>query len=307
MRTASYDQAVSMVGSIKDASLALLATKHGAMVVSKCLSLGSTKDRKRIVKCFKGKVMEACNHPSGYLALLTLMNVVDDTVMVQKMILSEMLPNLREVAEHVTGHKVLLQLLRPNSKSYFDAREHNALELPMIPSPDDAETFVVNFKKDPEVRRQELLKGLRAPLEEMSSNSCVELMNSTAGGIILLEVVREWESPKLIQCICRAIAENGKNAIETERLYSHSIAHKTIQRFVAIGNCASNLMNEIKDQSFTWAKSNRGSFILLELANSDPTVASQLKTLLLERFDILKNLADKQRGTELLVKRIEQS
>lgn len=60
------------------------------MSLHKIWLVGSPKDRKKILKALKGKVMEACNHPSGYLLILRIFDVVDDTVNVQKSILSEM-------------------------------------------------------------------------------------------------------------------------------------------------------------------------------------------------------------------------
>jgi pumilio family protein 6 len=74
---------------ISDNCLQLLSTKAGAKVVSECAAYGTPKERKRMIKSLKGYVRSSLLHAEAYIAILRLMDVTDDTVLVQKSILAE--------------------------------------------------------------------------------------------------------------------------------------------------------------------------------------------------------------------------
>ena len=297
MSVASYDRLTNMIPNLRDAALALVSTKYGSQVVCKCLAYGTAKDRKRIIKAFKGKVVDACNHPSGYLAIMTLLNVVDDTVSVQKMILSEMLPAMADITVHPNGSKIVLQLLSPNSKTYLSAHELALMEPPKIPSSENPEELVVNYKKEPEVRRSELLKGLQVPLEQVCSSDTMNLLKSATGAPVVVETLREWNNAALKEGLIEAIVEGSKS----DKIFEHPIAHKSIRRLVDVDGFGSPLLDEIKDQIGEWAKSNRGSFGLLSILKKCPETTEKVREGLTNVMDALEEASKEQAGTKLLL------
>ena len=67
-------------------------TKDGSQVVMRCLAWGTAKDRKILVKNLKPKASDLYGDEHGYMVLLTMFDVVDDTVLVSKTIFPEIQP-----------------------------------------------------------------------------------------------------------------------------------------------------------------------------------------------------------------------
>eukprot|EP00644_Phytophthora_capsici_P002297 jgi/Phyca11/507461/fgenesh2_kg.PHYCAscaffold_27_\ len=306
MCNAEYDDVVAMVANVRDASLALLATRNGARVVNKCISLGAAKDRKRIIKALKDKVLDACNHPSGYLVIMRIFDVVDDSVLVQKSILAEMNDELFSVAMHPSGRKVLLQLLSPLNKKYLSADDLELLEPPMVPSPEDATVLIVNYKKDPDARREELLKGLLPKLEEMCTENADALMRSKEGRDVIVEVAKRSESSELADSIATAVVAEPTE--EKEPLHSDANGHYALRRLIKETSFAEPLLSAVEEQLPQWATSNRGSFVVLaflEAEKSPKNAAKVVKKALKPVMGDLKKLVDSQKGTKLLLEKLQ--
>ncbi|KAG2763224.1 hypothetical protein PC129_g314 [Phytophthora cactorum] len=307
MCNAEHDDVMQMVANVRDASLALLATRNGARVVNKCISLGAAKDRKRIIKALKDKVLDACNHPSGYLVIMRIFDVVDDSVLVQKSILAEMNDELLSIAMHPSGRKILLQLLSPLNKQYLSADDLALLEPPMLPSPEDPTVMVVNYKKDPDARREELLKGLLPKLEEMCAENAEALMRSKEGRDVIVEVAKRSESTELADGVAAAVVAEPSDE-EVEPLHSDANGHYALRRLIKETSLAEPLLTAVEEQLPQWATSNRGSFVVLaflEAENAPKNAAKVVKKALKPVMGDLKKLADKQKGTKLLLEKLQ--
>ena len=79
--------------ALAEHALHLLSTRHGTHVVCECISYGTVKDRKKMIKCLKGYTRSSLLHRDAYLAILRMCDVLDDTVLVNKMLLSELHKN----------------------------------------------------------------------------------------------------------------------------------------------------------------------------------------------------------------------
>lgn len=304
---AEHDDVMQMVANVRDASLALLATRNGARVVNKCISLGTPKDKKRIIKCLKDKVLDACNHPSGYLVIMRILDVVDDTVLVQKSILAELNDHLLSVAMHPTGRKVLLQLFSPLNKKYLSPDDIELLAPPMVPSPEDATQLIVNYKKDPDSRREELLKGLLPKLEEMCAANMTELLRSKEGRDVLVEVLKRSSSEdvqaSLVEAVSGEPAEEGQ-----EPMYSDAIAHLALRRVIKETTFSVALLDAVKDSLPMWSESNRGSFVVLAFLESEHGAKEASKVVskaLKPSLSSLKKLTESQTGTKLLLEKLK--
>ncbi|TYZ64929.1 hypothetical protein PybrP1_001152 [[Pythium] brassicae (nom. inval.)] len=304
---AEYDDVQQMVANVRDASLALLATRNGARVVTKCLALGSPKDRKRIIKCLKDKVLDACNHPSGYLVIMRILDVVDDTVLVQKSILAELNDHLLAVALHPGGHKVLLQLFSPLNNKYLSPDDIALLAPPMVPSPNDASQLVVNYKKDPDSRREEVLKGLLPKLEEVVAANMDELLRSKDGRNVVVEVLKRSASSEIEASLILAVLAEPEEEGQ-EPIYSDAIAHLGLRRVIKESAFAVPLLAAAKDSLATWATSNRGSFVVLAFLESEHGAKEAAKVVakaLKPSLAALKTLTATQTGTKLLLEKLK--
>ena len=87
--SASAAQVADLGLSLVDHSLHLCSTRPGATSVAWLAAYSTAKDRKRIMKTLKGYARSTLLHPDAYVAIIRLIQVTDDTVTVQKMLLSE--------------------------------------------------------------------------------------------------------------------------------------------------------------------------------------------------------------------------
>ncbi|CAI5743900.1 unnamed protein product [Peronospora destructor] len=306
MSNAEHNDVMQMVANVRDASLALLATRNGARVVNKCVSLGAAKDRKRIIKTLKEKVLEACNHPSGYLVIMRILDVVDDSVLVQKSILAELNDELFSIAMHPSGRKILLQLLSPLNKKYLSADDLVLLEPPTLPLLEDPTVTVVNYKKDPDARREELLKGLLPKLEEMSVANTAALMRSKEGRDVIVEVAKRSESTELTNSVAAAVL--AELSMETEPLYTDANGHFALRRLIKETSMAGPLLTAVEEQLPRWATSNRGSFVVLAFLEAEHAPKNALEVVrkaLKSTMGDLKKLVDTQQGTKLLLEKLQ--
>jgi pumilio family protein 6 len=306
MSHADHDDVMSMIANVRDASLALLATRNGARVVNKCIALGNPKDRKRVIKCLKDKVLDAVNHPSGYIVIQRILDVVDDTVLVQKSILAEMNDELLAISMHPNGRKVLLQLFSPINKAYLSPDDIELLAPPMVPSADDASVLVVNYKKDPDARREELLKGLLPKLEDVCRENAAAMLRSKEGRDVLVEVLKRSNSDELQSAVVDAVLAEPEEE-DQEPLYTDAVGHFALRRIIKETSSAAPLLEAANDSLGEWARTNRGSFVVLAFLESEHSaekakkaVPSALKSVKKE----LQKLADSQKGTKLLLEKL---
>ncbi|DBA01296.1 TPA: hypothetical protein N0F65_001801 [Lagenidium giganteum] len=305
---ADHEDVMQMILNVRDASLALLATRNGARVVTKCISYGNPKDRKRIIKCLKDKVLEACNHPSGYLVILRILDVVDDTVTVQKSVLAELKDSLFDVAVHPTGRKVLLQMLSPLNKKYLSADDIELLAPPKMPSPEDPSLQIINYKKEPSARRDELLKGMLPKLETMCIENAHALMRSKEGRDVLVEVIKaSSSSPDVwVEPIVAAINAEPESE-EQEPVVTDANAHFALRRIIKETHVAEPLLEAVQDNMAEWTKVNRSAFVVLaflEAEHGSKNAKTVVKKALKADMSDLKKLTETQAGTKLVLDKL---
>ena len=142
----------------------------------------TAKERKKIVKSLKDHVADCFMHECGYLLVCAIFSTVDDTTLVKKAVLGEAIKQLPELVDHKHASKPLLFLLNPAATRYFPAEVQELLQPGSRPlrlmsgkgkeeeeEEEDVEDeeangqsgqeLVCTSKKDPELRRKELLGG----------------------------------------------------------------------------------------------------------------------------------------------------
>lgn len=197
-----------MVAQLGDAAPKLMSTKPGTRVVCHVIGHAGAKDRKRIMKSLKGKVLESLCHDAAYLAIMRIVDATDDTVSVQKMMLEEIrdvkpvlkytadgsligtpYPPLISVAKHRFGCKFLYRLLGP---------QHQHLE------PDEVPLFALSegqSRKAASVKRAEHLAYLKAPLITVTSRFAHDLVRCRAGSRVLRLVAEVFYPKALLEAL----------------------------------------------------------------------------------------------------------
>jgi pumilio family protein 6 len=236
----------SMIEFVKDHIVHILHTREGAYVARKAILYGTPKERKYIIKTFKSYVAKIACEQYGHTVLLTIFDCVDDTTLIQKSILSEITKKVKptttiigteEDAENVGlinvitnrwGSRVALYLLSHREGKYFSPSDIKLLE-------EGDAIREKTSKKDPEIRRKELLKAFSPAMIEICTKYAEQLIRDRISSPVVFETIRcaEGEKDKLI----KAIANVTKSTIE-EFKESHKEEKEEDEYFNAIKKLA---------------------------------------------------------------------
>ena len=79
---------MEFLAGLKEQIPYILHTWDGARVAAQALAYGNPKDRKMMVKALKGYITKACMEEYGQLVILRILDLLDDTTLVNKLVLS---------------------------------------------------------------------------------------------------------------------------------------------------------------------------------------------------------------------------
>ncbi|KAL9128398.1 MAG: hypothetical protein Q9217_002922 [Psora testacea] len=170
----------------------LAFTKSGACLVCFVLAYASAKDRKLILRAFKGTIQMMAYDSNAHQVLLTAYDVIDDTVLVAKSIFPELLgknpesesqqQELLNAVNNVNARVPLLYLFSGKWKSLISNRDIILL--------DEIHSIrTTTSKKDPAIRRKELISHLSSPLISLITSHAQELVATNFGCQFITEVL----------------------------------------------------------------------------------------------------------------------
>ncbi|XP_071439102.1 pumilio homolog 3 [Hetaerina americana] len=293
----------------------LTRTKEGAKVGMMCLWHGTPKDRKAVIKSLKGFVSKiaVCEH--GYLVLLSIFDSVDDTVLVKKALISELLDDVLNIAKDKYGRRVILYLVAPRDPSYFHP------DVVEILKSGDNNTY---SKKAADVRRAELLNAVLEPFLESIAKDISQWFSDNSLGMVALAILKAGKGPKLKDafkflalhvCKEREIKEKEEAVAILEDPGLHLILKKLIlyDKVRHEQNSDEVLFSEIflscldNNSLLRILSSNRGCFILVTLFEiMIPKIKNMLQERLNEKIISMKIAKLKSAGSEVLKKKLKE-
>ncbi|KAI9875481.1 MAG: pumilio domain member 6 [Pleopsidium flavum] len=197
----------------------LAFTKSGARLVCLALAYGIAKDRKHILKTYKDTIQTLAYDTHGHQVLLAAYDIIDDTVLTSKAIFPELLGkdtaayaqqgNILSYAIHLTGRIPLLYLFAGKAKWLLPDEDRDLLdELHGIRK--------TTSKKEPEIRRKELLRALSVPLLASIAAQAETLVQTSFGCQFISEVLLDAEGDKreALDAIA-SIAKSNMEAFES--------------------------------------------------------------------------------------------
>ncbi|XP_054260772.1 pumilio homolog 3 isoform X2 [Macrosteles quadrilineatus] len=161
--------------------LEFLNTKEGSRVALQVVWHGTNKVKKVIVKALKGKVKETACSEVGHILLLALFDCVDDTVLVKKALLPEVVSEAVELAKNEWGRKVILYLVAHRDPAYFHPQQIEVL------AKGDA---IGKGKKDPKVREQEMLEAVSSPLLSQIAADPATWLGESSIAMVTLAIIK---------------------------------------------------------------------------------------------------------------------
>ncbi|KAJ9663791.1 Pumilio y domain member 6 [Coniosporium apollinis] len=176
----------------------LAFTKSGSRVVCLALAYGSAKDRKNILKVYKDTIETLGYDNNGHKVLLAAFDVIDDTVLTSRSIFPELLgkdaaaqpEKIVALANHLVGRIPLLYPITGPAKSLFtDDAELKLLD-------EIHEVRSTTSKKEPEIRRKELVRSLSGPVLATIAAEAAQLAQSSFGCQLITEALLGCEGDK---------------------------------------------------------------------------------------------------------------
>ena len=234
-------------------------TKEGSKIAMRCLWYSKAKERKLIIRTFKGHIKDMSINENGYLVLCALFDCVDDTVLVKKAVLSEIMENLDTISMSQYGRLLLNYILAPRSTKLFPPSIVDILKV--------GDTNKVS-KKDPQTRRQELLSyACPGIIDNFKDNVESMLLDNTR--TLLLTTAVNHASCDL---------SNLFNAVVDLLMNDSSLVDSTtmhiLMRAIQQHKDHQSVFNEMvlskipADIIINWAKTNRGAFSVLRLVEN---------------------------------------
>lgn len=95
-----------MISSMTSHAVVLANSKDGAKVVMKCIWNGTNKDKKTVLKGLKEHIKDLCCHEHAHTCVLAVLDAVDDTVLVNKVLVPEIVAHSTHLAQDEWGRKV---------------------------------------------------------------------------------------------------------------------------------------------------------------------------------------------------------
>lgn len=275
-----------MIVMLRSSIVELSRTDCGAKIAMLCVWHGTTKDRKLSLKALKQHVKELAISEHGHIVLMAIFDSVDDTVLMKKLVIPEIVSDLVEIATNEYGRRVVLYLVARRDSHYF----HPALVEQLKQGDDNATS-----KKSADVRENELVEAIvESFLESIATNVTSWLANSSTA-IVTLAILKRGHGERLasaLEAIAQFIADpesklkedKGGEISAVEHPGLHMILKKLIltDKIFAEKNCPTfgEALEKSLDENAIkhWISFNRACFLLvLLLENAVESVVNSLK------------------------------
>ena len=301
----------------------LAFTKSGSRLVCLALAYGNAKDRKLMLRTYKDTIQALAYDVNGHHVLLAAYDVIDDTVLVAKSIFSELLgkdhsseasqQNLLSAVNHLSGRVPLLYPFTGQAKSLLSHDHQKRLnELHSIRT--------TTSKKDPGVRRKELVTSLSPPLLTFIEKNAHSLMASNLGCYFMVELLLSGigDRKAAMNSIAALASDNpgvgsGVHSSDFARLLKSLVQGgrfnqktKTLDLVDPPLGFHDILYPNIKDSVVDWASSGN-SFVILALCEAkDFSFADELsKKLRKGKSQISEAAGAGNRGSQLILQKLE--
>ena len=285
----------------------LAFTKSGARLVCLALAYGNAKDRKQILKTYKEIMKTLAYDAYGHQVLLAIYDVIDDTVLISKSVFPELVgkeplsesrqQDLLQAINHLNARITLLYPFCGKVKAILPNEDLKLLD-------EIQRIRTTTSKKDPELRRKELIKSLSPALLSLISSEAKALVSTSFGCQFISEVLLggpEGRDPAM-----NAVAALVKGDDETKALLDSPAAGRMMKSLVLGGRFNPTtkgieladpapgfhdiFYSAIKDEILDWA-TGANSFVVVGLLEA-PGFA---------HVDELKVILSKGKGRQKLV------
>ncbi|KYM81867.1 hypothetical protein ALC53_07659 [Atta colombica] len=307
----SVEDRNELIVMLRSYIITLSQTKMGVRVAMQCIWHSTSKDRKIIMKALKGNVKAICMSKHGHMTLLALFDSVDDTVLMQKIILSELQEDLVNIALNEYGKHVILYLVARRKSLYFSPAVVEYLR-----QGDNNSAS----KKSADIREKELLEAICGPLfDAIIANTATWLCNSSIV-MTTLAILKVGSGEKLnfaFESIAKFISSTDSKIKDNDIEYDvvehpglHTMLKKLIQydkELLKKNECTfgeiliSHLTPKVLEK---WIEFNRACFLLILFIENEIAI----NILLVKLKPLIENLKKKHSvGASILLKKLTEN
>lgn len=209
-------------------------TKPGATVVQFCITHGTAKDRRAILKALKPIIGQLTEHESGYRVILSIYECVDDTNQVSKIVLPGISPIVKDIARHYVGRIPLLYPFVGRNRRLIHASALQALR-------DLDEIRLVTSKKDLLVKQAELVKHFSPLYIDTITENAMDLVQDAFGSKFIYEVIFAANDPAVgiprekIHAVLESVADTAKGDPQDESHVMQSLGASRLFKLLVQG------------------------------------------------------------------------
>uniref|UniRef100_A0A0R3RX93 PUM-HD domain-containing protein n=1 Tax=Elaeophora elaphi TaxID=1147741 RepID=A0A0R3RX93_9BILA len=296
---ADNKQLEEIIDSLKLCIPQIVHTSDGVRIAMKCLWNSSAKTRKIMLKNFKGLVTKTCLEEFAHRFLIAVFDTVDDTVLVDRCFLKELLNNIDNIVKSNYGVKVMHHLIHPRDPRFCSASQV------AIYKAGDGNLY---SKKDSKLRYAELFSYIQKPFCNYFTANMDTLLFEGHASLLVLDML---EAPTDLDCFDRKVSAEDRAACydaiastcsrefipcDGEQLHpiEHPQAHFVISKLlksdskfdVKLGDF---IVKRCRNQLSSWLACNKGCFILLHIfenasQQSQELLRSTLSLATVERY-----------------------
>jgi pumilio family protein 6 len=303
-----------LVDAVKEKLIKMIHSRDGARVAIYCLWYGTNKDRKLLIRSLKSFVVKIAKEEQGYPVLWTIFDIVDDTKLVSKIVLQELMSNFDEIINDPHGKKVLMYLIAPRNT------KHLQYDLVQLMKASDA---LNTSKKDAEIRQRELFDYCKSYFLEYFTGNILSTLKDGFKGFMMTEMMDRLSPTDDLSAFYTSLSDVlSASSVEPQaetNLIEHQTAHNVLRHLIMAdgkrqkknpqkSTLVSTLLSSISpDILRTWILCNRGCFIfVMMLEHGQNDECQQLRSLLVPAaVDTLKRQAFT--GARILVEKLLSS
>ena len=282
-----------ILGMCADGLPHLLSSRDGTFAVVKLLGVASAKHKKNFIKELKGKFFEMAKNSVTMVALLRLLQTTDDTVLVGKSVLNELVGSdydkLKELVFDKTGRIPILYIL--DGLEFNTGRFYYAPDRQLI-----SESVSKTSLKAQSIKAEEINAKLIPSLVKVVKNNIAEIVESDTAKDVLIALIKVVDGSEKQQLLSSAIGYITGQLVAPESLSQSAI---TTMNVMLKENDSSDrmllgaLIHSIESSSALVSLCNsKAAFVLNQLVKSENVGSDFLSLLMNEKKAILSSSSD---------------
>ena len=256
IRNANEKDRAELIDAVKEKLIKMIHSRDGARVAIYCLWYGTNKDRKALIKSFKSFVVKIAKEEQGYPVLWTVFDIVDDTKLVSKMILQELMSNFDEIINDPHGKKVLMYLIAPRNTKHL---QYDLVQL--MKSSDKLNTS----KKDADIRQRELFEYCKSYFLEYFTGNILSTLKDGFKGFMMTEMIERLNTNDDLTAFYKELSSTlSTSSVEPQaetNLIEHQTAHNVLRHLIIADGKRQKKDKQKTSRFLSLFRKNKTSFI----------------------------------------------